>query len=67
MKVSEQALYLAAIKRFIQKIAKDKPKYWFEKFEVDKWWNKKIEDLSKGWLKRFNLLPLYYTILKSLF
>lgn len=48
MKVGEQALYLAQLKGMSSTDAKKKLKYWFEKFEMDSWWNKKIEELSKG-------------------
>ena len=56
MKVSEQALYLAQLKGLSKKEAKDKLKYWFEKLEVDKWWNKKIEDLSKGMAQKIQFI-----------
>ncbi|MFN9710516.1 MAG: ABC transporter ATP-binding protein [Bacteroidota bacterium] len=48
MKVGEQALYLAQLKGLSKKEAFEKVKYWFEKFEMQSWWHKKIEDLSKG-------------------
>jgi len=48
MKVGEQALYLAQLKGLTRKDAIDKLKYWFEKFEIETWWNKNVEDLSKG-------------------
>ncbi|MBL7883212.1 MAG: ATP-binding cassette domain-containing protein [Bacteroidia bacterium] len=48
MEVGEQALYLAQLKGMKKAEAKKKLKYWFEKFEIDAWWNKKIEELSKG-------------------
>lgn len=48
MKVGEQALYLAQLKGLTRKDAIDKLKYWFEKFEIETWWNKYVEDLSKG-------------------
>ena len=56
MKVSEQVLYLAQLKGLSKKEAKDKLKYWFEKLEVDKWWNKKIEDLSKGMAQKIQFI-----------
>lgn len=56
MKVGEQALYLAQLKGLSKKEAKDKLKYWFEKLEVDKWWNKKIEDLSKGMAQKIQFI-----------
>lgn len=48
MEVGEQALYLAQLKGMKKAEAKKKLKYWFEKFEIDAWWNKKVEELSKG-------------------
>jgi len=48
MKVGEQALYLAQLKGMTKYDALKKLKYWFEKFEIQAWWNKKIEELSKG-------------------
>ena len=48
MKVGEQALYLAQLKGMSYSEAKKKLKYWFEKFEITDWWNKKIQELSKG-------------------
>ncbi|MFH1120635.1 MAG: ABC transporter ATP-binding protein [Bacteroidota bacterium] len=48
MKVGEQALYLAQLKGVSKSDALKKLKYWFEKFEIQAWWNKKVEELSKG-------------------
>jgi ABC-2 type transport system ATP-binding protein len=48
MEVGEQALYLAQLKGMSKPEAKKKLKQWFEKFEIDAWWNKKVEELSKG-------------------
>ena len=48
MGVGEQALYLAQLKGMSSAEAKKKLKYWFEKFEIAEWWNKKVEELSKG-------------------
>jgi len=48
MEVGEQALYLAQLKGMSKSEAKKKLKQWFEKFEIDGWWNKKVEELSKG-------------------
>lgn len=48
MKVGEQALYLAQLKGLSKKDALVKLKYWFEKFEIQDWWNRKVEELSKG-------------------
>jgi ABC-2 type transport system ATP-binding protein len=48
MKIGEQALYLAQLKGMTKSEALEKIKYWFEKLEMESWWNKKVEDLSKG-------------------
>jgi ABC-2 type transport system ATP-binding protein len=48
MKIGEQALYLAQLKGLSKQEALQKVKEWFIKFEMQSWWNKKIEDLSKG-------------------
>lgn len=48
MKVGEQALYLAQLKGLSKKEALDKLVYWFRKFEIESWWNRKVEELSKG-------------------
>lgn len=48
MKIGEQAMYLAQLKGLSHKDALGKIKKWFIKFEMESWWNKKVEDLSKG-------------------
>ncbi len=48
MKVGEQAIYLARLKGLSRNDAIKKLKIWFEKFDLEKWWNRKIEELSKG-------------------
>lgn len=48
MKVGEQAVYLAQLKGLSYKEAKTRLQYWFEKFDIMPWWNKKLEELSKG-------------------
>ncbi len=48
MKIGEQALYLAQLKGLSRQEAMKKIKEWFVKFEMQSWWNKKVEDLSKG-------------------
>jgi ABC-2 type transport system ATP-binding protein len=48
MKIGEQAMYLAQLKGLSKSEALEKIKYWFKKFEMESWWNKKVEDLSKG-------------------
>ena len=48
MKVGEQALYFARLKGMSKVDAMKELKIWFEKFEMVSWWNKKVEELSKG-------------------
>ena len=48
MKIGEQTLYLAQLKGLSRGEALSKIKQWFIKFEMENWWNKKVEDLSKG-------------------
>ena len=48
MKIGEQALYLAQLKGLSRHDAMARIKEWFVKFEMQSWWNKKVEDLSKG-------------------
>lgn len=48
MKIGEQALYLARLKGLSRKEATERVRTWFEKFQMESWWNKKVEDLSKG-------------------
>lgn len=56
MKVGEQALYLAQLKGMSKSAAKIKLKYWFEKFEIEYWWNKKIQELSKGMAQKVQFI-----------
>jgi ABC-2 type transport system ATP-binding protein len=48
MKVGEQAVYLARLKGLTATEAKNRLKNWFEKFDILSWWDKKLEELSKG-------------------
>ncbi len=48
MKIGEQAIYLSQLKGLPKRDAVNRIKDWFERFEMDSWWNKKVEDLSKG-------------------
>lgn len=48
MAVGEHLIYLARLKNLSTKEAKSKIHYWVQKFEIETWWNKKIEELSKG-------------------
>jgi ABC-2 type transport system ATP-binding protein len=48
MKIGDQALYLAQLKGLSKSEALEKIKFWFKRLEMESWWNKKVEDLSKG-------------------
>lgn len=48
MKIGDQALYLAQLKGLSRSDAMQKIKVWFQRLEMESWWNKKVEDLSKG-------------------
>lgn len=48
MKIGEQAVYLAQLKGLSKQDATQRVKEWFVRFEMESWWNKKVEDLSKG-------------------
>ncbi len=48
MKVGEQAMYLARLKGLTKYDAEKRLRQWFERFEIQDWWNKKVEELSKG-------------------
>ena len=48
MKIGEQALYLAQLKGLSKAEAERKTKEWFVRLNMESWWNKKVEDLSKG-------------------
>lgn len=56
MKVGEQAMYLAQLKGMSKKEAKTSLDYWFKKFEIDAWWNKKVEELSKGMAQKIQFI-----------
>ncbi len=56
MKVGEQALYLAQLKGLTKAQARERLKYWFEKFEISNWWNKKVQELSKGMAQKVQFI-----------
>lgn len=56
MKVGEQALYLAQLKGLTKVEAKKRLKYWFDKLEIGDWWNKKIQELSKGQAQKIQFI-----------
>lgn len=48
MLIGDQMIYLAQLKGLSKSEAKTRIKYWFEKLNIESWWDKKVEDLSKG-------------------
>ena len=56
MKVGEQALYLAQLKGMSYNEALEKLKIWFEKLDILSWWNKKVEELSKGMAQKIQFI-----------
>ena len=56
MKVGEQALYLCQLKGLSKPDALKRLKYWFEKFEIENWWDKKVEELSKGMAQKVQFI-----------
>jgi ABC-2 type transport system ATP-binding protein len=56
MKVGEQALYLAQLKGMSKNDALKNLKYWFEKFEIQAWWGKKVMELSKGMAQKVQFI-----------
>ena len=56
MKVGEQALFFARLKGMSKNEALSELKKWFEKFEISDWWNKKVEELSKGMAQKIQFI-----------
>lgn len=56
MKVGEQAIYLAQLKGVSQKEAEKRLKAWFNKFGILNWWDKKVEELSKGMQQKIQFI-----------
>jgi len=56
MKVGEQAIYLAELKGIKKAEAQKRLKTWFEKFEIAAWWDKKVEELSKGMQQKIQFI-----------
>ena len=56
MKVGEQAVYLAQLKGLSKAEAKKRLKYWFERLEIGDWWDKKIQELSKGMAQKIQFV-----------
>lgn len=56
MKIGEQAMYLAQLKGMSKHDAKRELQNWFEKFEIGSWWDKKVEELSKGMAQKIQFI-----------
>lgn len=56
MKAGEQAVYLSRLKGVAKDDAIKKLRYWFEKFDISAWWNKKVEELSKGMQQKIQFI-----------
>ncbi|MCG9793208.1 ABC transporter ATP-binding protein [Flavobacterium algicola] len=56
MKVGEQCLYLAQLKGLSKTEAKKQLEYWFDRLEIQGWWNKKIQELSKGMAQKIQFV-----------
>ena len=56
MKVGEQAMYLARLKGLSKQDAYNRLKHWFQKFEIESWWGKKVEELSKGMAQKVQFI-----------
>ena len=56
MKVGEQLLYLAQLKGLTKSEARERLKYWFDRLEIGDWWNKKIQELSKGMAQKIQFV-----------
>ncbi len=56
MKVGEQALFFARLKGLSRREATQRLKRWFEKFGIQEWWNKKVEELSKGMAQKVQFI-----------
>lgn len=56
MNIGEQAMYLAQLKGMPKKEAKEQLKNWFDKFDIGAWWNKKVEELSKGMAQKVQFI-----------
>ena len=56
MKVGEQAMYLAQLKGMTARDAAAELKKWFVRFGIESWWNKKVEELSKGMAQKIQFI-----------
>ena len=56
MKVGDQAMYLAQLKGMTARDAREQLKMWFERFSIGSWWDKKVEELSKGMAQKLQFI-----------
>ena len=56
MKVGEQAMYFAQLKGMTYREAQEELKKWFVRFGIESWWNKKVEELSKGMAQKVQFI-----------
>jgi ABC-2 type transport system ATP-binding protein len=56
MKVGEQAMYLARLKGLTKTEAKEQLTYWFDRLDIGDWWNKKVQELSKGMAQKIQFI-----------
>ena len=56
MKVGDQAMYLAQLKGMSARDASNELKKWFVRFGIESWWNKKVEELSKGMAQKIQFI-----------
>jgi ABC-2 type transport system ATP-binding protein len=56
MRVGEQALYFAQLRGLDKKEARERLRYWFDRLEVDGWWNKEISEVSKGMAQKIQFI-----------
>ena len=56
MKVGDHLMYLAQLKGLSKTAAREQIKYWFDKFSITDWWDKKVEELSKGMQQKIQFI-----------
>ena len=56
MKVGEHLLYLAQLKNYGKSNAKEQVNWWLKRFDIEDWWNKKVQDLSKGMQQKIQFI-----------
>ena len=65
MKVGNHLMYLAQLKGLSRKEARKEIKYWFDKFSIQDWWPKKVEELSKGMQQKIQFISTWINNLPS--